>query len=97
MNKPLKSFNETLAEQMQNPEFREGFLQAKTELEEFARIRDLRLAAGLSQEVVAQRMGTSQSAVARLEAGLCKGRWPSMSVLQRYAEALGKRLEIRFV
>ena len=85
MNKPLKSFDETLAEQMQNPEFREGFLQAKAELEEFARIRDLRLAAGLSQ------------AVARLEAGLSKGRWPSMSVLQRYAEALGKKLEIRFV
>ncbi len=97
MNKPLKSFDETLAEQMQNPEFREGFLQAKAELEEFARIRDQRLAAGLSQEVVAQRMGTSQSAVARLETGLSKGRWPSVPVLQRYAEALGKKLEIRFV
>lgn len=97
MNKPLKSFDETLAEQMQNPEFRAGFLQAKAELEEFARIRDLRLAAGLSQEVVAKRMGTSQSAVARLETGLSKGRWPSMSALQRYAEALGKKLEIRFV
>lgn len=97
MSKPLKTFDETLAEEMKNPEFREGFLQAKAELEEFARIRDMRLATGLSQELVAQRMGTSQSAVARLETGLSKGRWPSMPVLQRYAEALGKRLEIRFV
>ena len=97
MSKPLKTFDETLTEEMKNPEFREGFLQAKAELEEFARIRDMRLAAGLSQELVAQRMGTSQSAVARLETGLSKGRWPSMPVLQRYAEALGKRLEIRFV
>lgn len=29
MNKPVKSFEETLAEQMQNPEFREGFCERK--------------------------------------------------------------------
>ena len=97
MSRAHKTFEETLAEQMQNPEFREGFLRAKAELEEFARIRDMRRASGLSQEVVAQRMGTSQSAVARLESGLSKGRWPSMPLLQRYAQALGKKLEIRFV
>ena len=97
MSRAHKTFEETLAEQMQNPEFREGFLRAKAELEEFARVRDMRRASGLSQEVVAQRMGTSQSAVARLESGLSKGRWPSMPLLQRYAQALGKKLEIRFV
>ena len=97
MSKAIKSFEETLAEEMQNPEIREGFLQAQAELAEFARIRDLRLVSGLSQEVIAQRMGTSQSAVARLESGLAAGRWPSMRSLQRYAQALGKRLEVRFV
>lgn len=65
MAKAIKSFEETLAEQMQNPEFRAEFLQAQAELEEFAKIRELRKASGLSQEVIAQRMGTSQSAVAR--------------------------------
>ncbi len=67
MAKAIKSFEETLAEQMQNPEFRAEFLQAQAELEEFAKIRELRKASGLSQEVIAQRMGTSQSAVARHE------------------------------
>jgi transcriptional regulator with XRE-family HTH domain len=41
---------------------------------------------GLSQTAVAARMGTSQSAVARLEAG---GSDPRLSTLARYAAALG--------
>ena len=72
-------------------------MQAKEELDEFARIREMRRASGLSQEVIAQRMGTSQSAVARIESGLSRGRWPSMSSLERYARALGKKLQVRFV
>ena len=40
---------------------------------------------GLSQTAVAARMGTSQSAVARLEAG---GSDPRLSTLARYAAAL---------
>ena len=45
-----------------------------------------RLAAGLSQTEVAARMGTSQSAVARLESGTLDVR---LSTLDRYAAALG--------
>ena len=45
-----------------------------------------RAAAGLSQTEVAARMGTSQSAVARLESGSNDVR---LSTLERYAEALG--------
>jgi transcriptional regulator with XRE-family HTH domain len=45
-----------------------------------------RLAAGLSQTEVAARMGTSQSAVARLESGATDAR---ASTLERYAAAVG--------
>jgi len=45
-----------------------------------------RLELGLSQTQVAARMGTSQSAVARLEAGEGDVR---LSTLERYAEAVG--------
>ena len=45
-----------------------------------------RHALGLSQTEVAARMGTSQSAVARLEAGQADVR---LSTLERYAAALG--------
>ena len=48
-----------------------------------------RQAAGLSQTEVAARMGTSQSAVARLESGDADLR---MSTLERYAAAIGSQL-----
>ncbi|MCU1381051.1 MAG: family transcriptional regulator [Acidimicrobiales bacterium] len=46
---------------------------------------------GLSQTQVAARMGTSQSAVARLESGDADIR---LSTLERYAAALGHQLEV---
>jgi predicted transcriptional regulator len=51
-----------------------------------------RRAAGLSQTEVAARMGTSQSAVARLEAGQPDIR---LSTLSRYAAAIGARLHLQ--
>jgi ribosome-binding protein aMBF1 (putative translation factor) len=51
-----------------------------------------RVALGLSQTEVAARMGTSQSAVARLESGDADVR---LSTLERYAAALDQRLDWR--
>ena len=51
-----------------------------------------RLDLGLSQTEVAARMGTSQSAVARLETGQADIR---MSTLERYAAALGQVIDWR--
>jgi len=48
-----------------------------------------RQAAGLSQTEVAARMGTSQSAVARLESGTADVR---ASTLERYAAAVGGQI-----
>jgi ribosome-binding protein aMBF1 (putative translation factor) len=48
-----------------------------------------REALGLSQTQVAARMGTSQSSVARLEAGEADAR---LSTVERFAAALGVRL-----
>jgi ribosome-binding protein aMBF1 (putative translation factor) len=49
-------------------------------------LAEQRQAAGLSQTQVAARMGTSQSAVARLESGTADVR---ASTLERYAAAVG--------
>jgi predicted transcriptional regulator len=51
-----------------------------------------RLHLGLSQTEVAARMGTSQSAVARLESGSADVR---LSTLERYAAALDQQLDWR--
>jgi ribosome-binding protein aMBF1 (putative translation factor) len=52
----------------------------------------LRASQGLSQMAVAERMGTSQPVVARLEAGDLDSR---ISTLERYADAVGVDREIR--
>ena len=63
---------------------------------EFAIARKLvseRLKAHLTQKEVAERMGTTQSAVARMESGQ---KLPTIKTIERYAHALGKYPEIRF-
>ncbi len=62
---------------------------------EFSIVRELiaaRQRAGLTQDQVAQRMGTTQSAIARLESGQ---RPPAMTTVQRYASATGCRAVVR--
>lgn len=51
-----------------------------------------RLALGLSQTAVAAQMGTSQSAIARIESGKADVK---LSTLERYAATLGRRVEWR--
>ncbi len=63
--------------------------------DEFAIARELiaaRARAGMSQSEVAQRMGTTQSVVARLESGK---RPPSMRTVERFAQAVGGHLVFR--
>ena len=49
--------------------------------------------AGLTQAQLAERMGTTQSAIARLEGGKSR---PSTTTLQKLAHATGTRLKIAF-
>ena len=67
--------------------------------EEFAFLDEFlkaRAAAGMSQAEIADRMGTTQSAVARLESGRGKHS-PSLGTLRKYARALGYRVDLRLV
>ena len=52
-----------------------------------------RAQADMTQEDVAKAMGTTQAVIARLESGRSM---PSTRTLQRFAEATGTRLRIRF-
>ncbi|MEX2238246.1 MAG: helix-turn-helix transcriptional regulator [Dehalococcoidia bacterium] len=55
------------------------------------RIRELRLAQGISQKELALRVGTSQAAIGRLELG---GVEPRLGTLQRVGKALGASLTV---
>ena len=59
------------------------------------KIYDLRTKAGLSQRELAKRIGTNASVICRLEDADYEGH--SLSMLKRIAEALDKRVEIRFL
>jgi ribosome-binding protein aMBF1 (putative translation factor) len=62
--------------------------------EEFALANALmRARADLSQAELAKRMGTSQSAIARLESGRSR---PSTRTLRKFAEATGMKLRFVF-
>lgn len=67
--------------------------------EEFAFLDEVlraRSEAGLTQAEVAARIGTTQSAIARLESAEPKHS-PSIATLQKYAKALGYTVELKFV
>jgi transcriptional regulator with XRE-family HTH domain len=64
-----------------------------TLLDEFLKAR---AAAGITQAEVAKRIGTTQSAVARLESGRGKPS-PSLATLQKYAQSLGCRIELKLI
>ncbi len=74
-----------------------GYEEAKRNLEVFITLAndllDLRLEAGLSQTELAQRIGTRQANISRVESGLGN---PTVKFLQKIAAALNVRLVIRF-
>ncbi len=76
-----------------DPEFRKEIEALRPEFKLARALIEARARAGLSQSDVAERMGTSQPAVARLESG----RKPTLKALERYAEAVGMKVEIRLV
>jgi transcriptional regulator with XRE-family HTH domain len=66
----------------------QGLAERRRELME--ELAAARRASGASQTEIAARMGTSQSAVARLESGELDAR---MSTLERYAAAVGHTVD----
>ncbi|HQT31768.1 MAG TPA: helix-turn-helix transcriptional regulator [Thiobacillus sp.] len=78
---------------------RRGFNQAYEALEvEYALAHEMlaaRTRAGLTQEAVATLMGTTKSAISRLESAGKHA--PSVASLKRYAEAVGCTLKIELV
>ena len=58
-------------------------------------IYNLRTQAGLTQQQLAKRIGTTQSVISRLEDADYEGH--SLSMLRRIAEVLDSRVEVRFV
>ena len=79
---------------MEGAEFHEKYARVD---EEYALVEELvpaRTAAKLTQAELARRLGTTQSAIARVEGARVS---PSFATLRRYAEATGTRLTVGLV
>ncbi len=94
----MMTHDQLVAKILENPEARAEYDRLTPEFELLEAMLSARQAAGLSQEQVAQRMGTKASAVTRLEGALVNGKHsPSLTTLKRYARAVNHRLEVRLI
>jgi DNA-binding XRE family transcriptional regulator len=83
---------------LKNKAFKNAEVKAEYEKleEEFALINTLitmRKKSGLTQDEIAQKMGTKKSNISRLEKGSSSPRWRT---LQNYAHACGFEISIKF-
>jgi transcriptional regulator with XRE-family HTH domain len=78
---------------MKEPKYRKAYDALEEEFVLASAVIDVRNRAGLTQEELARKMGTTQPVVARLESGRTR---PSMRTLERLAKATGSRLLISF-
>ena len=84
---------EVVAEKMlKNPAVKAEYDRLAPQFEISSELIRARLRAGLSQGELAERMGTSQSAIARLESG---STLPSTKTLLRFAEATRSKVKLK--
>ena len=93
MDRTLEQFK---ARVLAKPEVRKTYEQLADEFAFLDEVLKARAASGLTQAEVAILVGTTQSAIARLESPT-SSHSPSVGTLQKYARALGFKVEIRLV
>lgn len=86
-------FDRVHKEMMKDPEFRREYDALADEFALIGQAIAARVRAGKTQAQVAEAMGISQPAVAKIEAGKVK----SLDTLQRYASAVGCKVRLELV
>lgn len=87
------SFERYLAQQMKNKAFKRAYEEEGQRLEIAYQIMQLRKKQKLSQQVLARKLETTQSVVARMEAGQQNF---TTDTLQKIASAFRRELKIQF-
>ncbi len=91
MSRKFIPVEESFARWRKDPEFMKEYDALEEEFARAQMVIGARAHADVSQAELAERMGTSQSAIARLESGRVK---PSTRTLEKLAAATGMRLRI---
>jgi transcriptional regulator with XRE-family HTH domain len=87
------NFDKYLETHLKDKDFAERFKKAGDAWEIALQISALRKEAGLSQKELAQRLGTSQQQISRLESPSYEGH--SLSMLRRVADVLGATVQVK--
>ena len=86
-------FSEFKKELLKDPKVKAEYDKLEPQFAVVSAILEARVKRGMTQEKLARKIKTKQSAIARIESGRAN---PSIGFLQKLAEALGKKLVIRF-
>ncbi len=87
---PVK-WEDVKKELLQDPEFKKEYDALEVEFSIITQVIQKRLDKGLTQKQLAEKVGTKQSAIARLEGGNSN---PSIAFLEKVAKALDSKLQV---
>ena len=90
----MRSLKDFRSKALENPEVRKEYDALQDEFNLIDQLVTMRTSAGLTQEEVANKLGTNKSNISRLEHG--KGN-PSWSTFNKYAAACGFRVKLEAV
>ena len=90
----MKTFDEMLAKQMKDEEFKKEYEAIQPEMNEIRASVDARTSQNLTQKELSERTGINQADISKLENGTKN---PSINLLKRLAEGMGITLKIEFV
>ena len=90
----MRTFDDILAKQLQNEDFRKEYEAIQPEMDVIRAIVEARTSQNLTQKELAERTGINQADISKLENGT---RNPSVNLLKRLADGMGMMLKIEFV
>ena len=90
----MRTFDDMLAKQLQNEDFRKEYEAIQPEMDVIRAIVEARTSQNLTQKGLAERTGINQADISKLENGT---RNPSVNLLKRLADGMGMMLKIEFV
>ena len=97
-NPVRRDSKKTIAEASSRPGFSEARDALNAAYAALSALLKARQKAGLTQQALALKMGTTKSAVSRLESSLRNDKHsPSFATLKKYANACGKKLVVQLV
>lgn len=87
------TLDEYLKEQLRDPKFKKEWDKSESAYQLTRELIRARIEGNISQRQLAQKAGTTQAVISRIEKMTVS---PSIALVQRIANSLGKKLEIKF-